>query len=192
MQSKAKFNDSRDRYWEAEKQADRQISTLSKDCKALASRNEGLRTKSRRFEMNDQGKFQALLDMHIEELSLLADKIKRSEGAIAFALMGGDYQPECQTSPTEIYDGQDDEETLLANLIETIDEATHQGWIELEAKLEAYKDILNQRSHKNDAVDRIANDSNGVQHKMQAIAESGRSTELICPPSMFLQATKIG
>ena len=193
VQSKAKFNESRDRYWEAEKRADRQISALFKDCKALASRNEGLQTKSRWFEMNDKSKYQELLDMHIEELSVLADKIKRSEGAIASALMGGSNQPEYQT-PTgaKIYDGQDDEETQLANLIETIDEGTHQGWIELEAKLEAYKDTLNQRSHKNDAVDRIANDSHGVQRRVEAIAESGRSTELICPPTMFLQATKIG
>ena len=191
VQSKARFNESCDRYWEAEKRADRQVSILSKDCKALDSRNKVLQTKSRRFEMNDKGKYQALLDMHIEELSILAEKIKHCEGAIESRLVdGGRYQPEPPNSTIEIY-GEQGEEAQLAYLHATIDEATHQGWIELETKLEAYKDILNQRSQRNVAIGRVAGDSHGVERQVQAIAESDHAKELVCPPTMFLQATRI-
>ena len=192
VQSKANFNESRDRYWEAEKRANRQIATLSKDCKALDSRNNGQRTKSRRFEMNDKRKYQSLLDMHIEDLSLLADRIKRCEGEIACGLMGdGGYQPKPLRSVAEVL-GDQDAENQLANLSKTIDEATHRGWIELESKLEAYKDILNQRSERNIATDRIAGDCHGLQRQLHVIAESDHTKELICPPTMILQATKIG
>ena len=191
VQSRSWFNESRDRYWEAEKRADRQVSVLSKDCKALDSRNKGLQTKARRFEMNDKGKYQALLDMYIEELSILAGKIKRCEGAIESKLVdGGRYQPESPKSATMIH-GELDEEAQLAYLHATIDDATHQGWIELEAKLEAYKNILNQRSQRNAAIDRVAGDSYGVERQVQAIAESDHAKELVCPPTMFLQATRI-
>ena len=191
VRSKAKFNESRDRYWEAEKRADRQIATLSKDCKALDSRNQGLRTKFRRFETNDKGKYHALLDMHIEELSMLAKKIQRCAGAIAMQLVDdGRHQPEPQIFGTEIY-GEEDKEAQLAKLNNIIDEATYQGWVELETKLEAYKDILDQRSQKNNMILRISGNSHEVELQTQEIAESDDAKDLICPPTMFLQATKI-
>ena len=142
--------------------------------------------------MNDKGKFQALLDMHIDELSQMADKTKRFESHISRRLQGKGggspmELPQYQTGPPVLK-----EEDILDKLSSTIDESTYQGWVELESKLEAYKDVLDNRRRTGIAISRIADECHKLEGRMKTIAASEKSTELICPPTMFLQVAKIG
>ena len=193
VQSKTSFNERRDQHWEAEKSGDKQVAALFRDCKALEARNRGLWTKSRRFELNDEGKYQALLDLHVDELSQLADKTKRCESEMACRLRckGGNSPmepPQYQTAGPPVFK----EEDILDKLSSTIDESTYQGWVELESKLEAYKDVLDNRRRTGIAISRIADECHKLEGRMKTIAASEESTELICPPTMFVQATKVG
>ena len=198
VQSKASFNESRDQYWEAEKSGDKQVAALFRDCQALEARNKGLWTKSRRFEMGDEEKFQALIHMHIDELSQLADKTKRYESEIARRLRGkGGGSPmkslQYQTGLPASNDKEgQNEKGVLSELSSTIDESTYRGWVELESKLEAYKDVLDARRRKDNTTASIVTDSQKLESRMKTIAASEESTELICPPTMFLQVTKVG
>lgn len=147
--------------------------------------------------MNDAGKYQALLDMHIDELSQLADKTKRCENEIARRLRGKDsgspmeplqYQPRLPVSNEK---DKQTEEDVLGTLSSTIDESTYRGWVELESKLEAFLDVLDDRRRNENTTTRIVNDCHQLERRMKAIAASEESTDLICPPTMFLQATKV-
>jgi len=191
VQSKANFNESRDQNLEDEKRGDKQVAALIRDCKAFDARNKGLWTKSRRFELHDEGWYQALLDMHIDELSQLADKTKRFESEIACRLRGKGggslmEMPRHQTGPRV-----SKEEEILDKLSSTIDESAYRGWVELESQLEAYKDVLDDRRRNDGTTARIVNDSHKLRRRMKTIATSEESTELLCPPTMFLQATKV-
>ena len=192
VQSKANFNESRDQHFEAEKRGDKQVAVLFRDCEALKARNKGIATKSRRFEALDKGKHTALLEMHIDELSQLADKTKRCESEIARRLRGkGGGSP---MEPLQYQTGLpvSKEEDVLDRLSGTIDESTYRRWVELESKLEAYKDVLDDRRRTGTAISRIADECNKWEDRMKTIAASEESTDLICPPTMFLQVTKVG
>ena len=130
--------------------------------------------------------------MHIDELSQLADKTKRFESEIACRLRGKGggslmEMPRHQTGPRV-----SKEEEILDKLTSTIDESTYRGWVELESKLEAYKDVLDDRRRNDGTTARIVNDSHKLRRRMKTIATSEESTELLCPPTMFLQVTKVG
>ena len=83
--SKEGFHTRRDRYLEAEERDARKVKLLARDCAGLQERNERLIQKARRFARNDEAMYQEMLAMHTDELSQLANKMRRCEERIAGA-----------------------------------------------------------------------------------------------------------
>mmetsp|Transcript_26299 Transcript_26299/g.53388 ORF Transcript_26299/g.53388 Transcript_26299/m.53388 type:complete len:509 (-) Transcript_26299:1526-3052(-) len=193
VKSKESFNKSREQYWEAEAKGDKKIATLSKDCRVLDTRWKSLRTKARHFDKNEESKYRALLDMHVDDLSVLAQRIKKYEKQIVQSLgrnvtpqsdVGDDsYVHSTSTTNTDNREGE------LAELSNTVDSTTYRTWTELEKLLLACQDILGKRERRSSEMKSIARDNARIKRRLRDIAQSDSSKELIFPPTLFMEGS---
>lgn len=193
VKSKEAFNKSRDQYWETEVKGGKNIATMSKDCRVLDTRWKSLRTKSRRFEKNEESKYRALLDMHVDDLSVLALRIKTYEKQIVQSLgqkvtqPSGDGDDICVDSISTI--DADNKEEELAELSNTIDSTTYRTWTELEKLLLSCQELLGKRERGSSEMRSIARDNARIKQRLRDIAQSDSSNELIFPPTMFMEGS---
>lgn len=198
--SKEGFHTRRDRYLEAEERDARKVKLLARDCAGLQERNERLIQKARRFARNDEAMYQEMLAMHTDELSQLANKMRRCEERIAGAFGvqasvpgGGGWRSTSISAPSSTSatatassesgsepDGQQDGLALLAG---AVTEETIAAWVQLEKVLTQRQGLLEEKVRKSREMGRLK----GENARTLALAEECASAEaarsLICPPS---------
>ena len=118
LKSKEELNKAMEKYSTNEAQDQRKNEGLERDCQRLDKQCHGLHSKFRRFEMADEQKYAALLEMHMEEVSTLASRIQTAEGLINKLILdaGGTAFNSSGEDMAEMTPGCNYEKAFMANL----------------------------------------------------------------------------
>jgi len=160
--------------------------SLEGDCERIEKQSSGMKEKFERFKFSDDEKYNAILELHREDLRQLELELKESKRFI-FGAIG------CSDASQEPNDASCISDLTVPDDIKpVIGETTKDDWDEVESLVTNYKNVLERRESLNVEVDSMERQNDNLEKELESKLTEKINDELVFPPSNLVLVGNYG